>query len=225
MERESKGLGDTVARLTHAVGIRPCDGCEKRRAWLNEVVPYRLKSIQERTRSVLAAIQQTTPTPADSRPSPLSDNRQRVVLEARAWLGTPYVQRGRIKGVGCDCATLLIEVYRACGIFTSEKLDVFGQDWFYHATEDAYMLRVIRHAPKVAEGILTRSLQAQPGDIALVRTVNSRVYNHGGIVTGWPRVIHASRTVVQEVDASQDVLWSRRQVAVFDPFRSLDVLE
>ena len=38
---QSRGLGDTVARITKALGIRPCGGCRKRQAWLNRVFPYR----------------------------------------------------------------------------------------------------------------------------------------------------------------------------------------
>ena len=37
---KSLGLGDTVARLTHALGIPHCCGCEKRRQWLNRIWPY-----------------------------------------------------------------------------------------------------------------------------------------------------------------------------------------
>ena len=37
----SRGLGDTVAKITRAVGIKPCGGCKRRQAWLNAKVPYR----------------------------------------------------------------------------------------------------------------------------------------------------------------------------------------
>jgi hypothetical protein len=35
----SRGLGDTVATVTKAVGIRPCGGCQKRREALNAAFP------------------------------------------------------------------------------------------------------------------------------------------------------------------------------------------
>ena len=38
---KSRGLGDTIANVTKAVGITPCKGCEKRRALLNKLVPYK----------------------------------------------------------------------------------------------------------------------------------------------------------------------------------------
>jgi pantoate kinase len=36
-----KGLGDVVASLTKAVGIKPCAGCVRRQAALNKVVPFK----------------------------------------------------------------------------------------------------------------------------------------------------------------------------------------
>lgn len=39
----SRGLGDTIAKMTKAVGIKPCGGCKKRQAILNKAVPYKTK--------------------------------------------------------------------------------------------------------------------------------------------------------------------------------------
>ncbi len=36
-EGPSRGLGDRVANLTKAVGIKPCGGCQKRREALNKM--------------------------------------------------------------------------------------------------------------------------------------------------------------------------------------------
>ena len=38
--RKSKGLGDSIAKITKAIGIEPCKGCEKRQAILNALIPY-----------------------------------------------------------------------------------------------------------------------------------------------------------------------------------------
>jgi hypothetical protein len=39
----SRGLGDTIAKVTSAVGIKPCGGCKERQEKLNRLVPYRGK--------------------------------------------------------------------------------------------------------------------------------------------------------------------------------------
>ena len=36
-EGPARGLGDILASVTHAVGIAPCGGCQKRRERLNEI--------------------------------------------------------------------------------------------------------------------------------------------------------------------------------------------
>lgn len=36
----SRGLGDTIAKLTTALGVKPCNGCKDRQQALNQLVPY-----------------------------------------------------------------------------------------------------------------------------------------------------------------------------------------
>jgi hypothetical protein len=36
-----RGLGDVVARVTSAIGIKPCGGCKQRQQKLNELVPFK----------------------------------------------------------------------------------------------------------------------------------------------------------------------------------------
>ena len=38
---ESKGLGDSIAKLTKVVGIKPCKSCEKRKNILNKLFPFK----------------------------------------------------------------------------------------------------------------------------------------------------------------------------------------
>lgn len=40
IELPSSGLGDTISKLTTALGIVPCEGCNKRKALLNKVFPW-----------------------------------------------------------------------------------------------------------------------------------------------------------------------------------------
>jgi hypothetical protein len=37
---EEIGLGDVIKRMTYAVGIKPCGGCEKRAATLNRWMTF-----------------------------------------------------------------------------------------------------------------------------------------------------------------------------------------
>ena len=146
-------------------------------------------------------------------------NREQLVAEARTWLLTPYVMRGQLKGVGCDCASLLYCILRDTGLMPAQEIGVFSSDWWAHTTDERYMQRMLRHASKVAEAILSRSLNPAPGNIILCKTAGGHVYNHGAIITKWPRGIHAVKPHVVEVDLSMDPMWASKQCAVFDPFQ------
>jgi hypothetical protein len=37
---KSRGFGDTISKLTHALGIPECGGCAKRRGQINKIFPY-----------------------------------------------------------------------------------------------------------------------------------------------------------------------------------------
>ena len=40
-KKESEGLGDTIAKITTKIGIKPCGACKKRQKKLNEIFPYK----------------------------------------------------------------------------------------------------------------------------------------------------------------------------------------
>ena len=153
-------------------------------------------------------------TPAAA--SPLLDCAA-IVREARSWIGTPYRLGARVKGGGCDCATFIAEVLIACGLAQRENLGVYSQDWFFHTSSERYLMGLLRHAAKTVEAVAHSSAAALPGDIVLTRLARSKVYNHGAIVTAWPKVIHAIAPQVEEIDASTHPLWAYRTVAVFTP--------
>ncbi len=142
--------------------------------------------------------------------------REKVVAEAFTWIGTPFHIGGRVKGAGVDCGQLLYCVYHACGLIPEEEAGLFAGDWFCHTTEERYQFRMFRHAYKIVEGRAYGSLAAKPGSAVLVKAAGSDLYNHGGIVVRWPRVIHAGCEVVEEVDAMYDPLWAFNVVMHFD---------
>lgn len=40
-DQPSRGLGDTIAKATSKMGIKPCGGCKKRQSVLNKAFPYK----------------------------------------------------------------------------------------------------------------------------------------------------------------------------------------
>lgn len=149
-------------------------------------------------------------------------NRIDAVACARSWKSTPYVLRGRIKGAGCDCATFLAEYLLEIGAAQPSELEDIGfysSDWWCHTSDERYLRNLMRFGKLVAEVICRPGEKAQPGDLVLFKVVGSRVYNHGAIVTAWPRGIHAEASGVSEVDLTAHRLTAYRTMDIFDPFQ------
>lgn len=149
--------------------------------------------------------------------------RQEAVKLAALFLKTPYVLGGRVKGAGVDCATLLALYLEECGFAQKNDFDdvgIYTGDWFQHARSERYLMRLIRHAPKVLDTICRGTVDAKPGSLVLFKVVRSRLFNHGGIITKWPFMIHAQDPCVKEVDATKFFLTSHREMAIFDPWSS-----
>jgi cell wall-associated NlpC family hydrolase len=85
------------------------------------------------------------------------DIRDRIVATARECIGTPYVHQGRVKGVGIDCAGLIIVVARELGLVAPD----FDIDGYGRRSEGVEMLELFRefcgegfHAGQFAGDIL-----------------------------------------------------------------------
>jgi NlpC/P60 family putative phage cell wall peptidase len=54
---------------------------------------------------------------------------ERVVAEARLWIGTPYVHQASVRGAGCDCLGLLRGVWRGIYGTEPELPPPYSADW------------------------------------------------------------------------------------------------
>lgn len=152
--------------------------------------------------------------------------RQRIVEAAREWIGTPYHLGAGVKGVGVDCALLILRTFQQISIVPpDEEAHRLSHDWWAHTTEERYKLRVVRHCIKTVEAVTYRTLDAKPGDIVLLRTAGSKLHNHGGIVLErWPTIIHAVYPAARVVDASRDPLWQFKTVEVYSAWEKYAAL-
>lgn len=135
------------------------------------------------------------------------EERNRVVTEARNWLKTPYHHGAHLKGVGVDCAQLIIEVFVAAQL--AERFDpgTYTHDWHMHRNEEKYLAYVeqyMRRTDRSEESLRDRmrddaEFRPLPGDLIVWRI--GRTFSHSAIVTSWPNVIHAvaqDRIVVEK---------------------------
>lgn len=107
--------------------------------------------------------------------------REKVVEVAKSWLGTPYHHRAKLKGIGVDCAQILVAVFSEAGIIDDFDTGQYPQDWMMHRSEELYLGSIEKYAKRVE--------QPKPGDIALFKF--GRCVSHSAIVIEWPIVIHA----------------------------------
>jgi cell wall-associated NlpC family hydrolase len=124
------------------------------------------------------------------------DERKRVVEVAHQWLKTPYHHAARIKGVGCDCLTLLAEVFTEAELVPRIDVPYYPKDWHLHRDAERYL-----------DGLLgyTREIEGPPlpGDVVLWKF--GRCYSHGAIVVKWPVVIHAyvgRNCIIEDTEAA-----------------------
>lgn len=112
--------------------------------------------------------------------------RQAVRAEALGWLGTPYHHLADIRGVGVDCAMLLVRVYAAVGLVPLD-LDPrpYASDWHLHRSEEKYLGWLERYASPVPTG------DAQVGDVMTYHF--GRCFSHAGICLGGGELLHAWR--------------------------------
>jgi hypothetical protein len=133
--------------------------------------------------------------------------RAKVVSEARSWIGTPYHHMGaglqvpgrQLKGIGIDCAQILVEVYAACDVIEWFDTGKYPADFMMHSDDPTYIDLIIPRAEEYdwrVEPIL-------PADLPV--WLFGRTYSHGGIVTEWPKVVHAYAPYgfVDESDVTQ----------------------
>lgn len=126
--------------------------------------------------------------------------RDRVLSEARDWLGTPWHHQGALKSVGVDCARLLCEVYHNAGLIPAIDPRPYPADWHFHRDEERFIGWLADYAEEVDS--------PEPGDVAVFKF--GRCFSHGAIVIDWPLIIHAYMgDGVREQDATTGRLSGR----------------
>ncbi len=127
-----------------------------------------------------------------------AESRAAVVAAARAWLGTPYHHAADVRGVGVDCAMILVRVFCDLGLVEPFDPRPYTRDWFLHKADERYMGFLLARAREVCP---STGSGPEPGDVMLFRF--GQCFSHGGIVTQADPlvIIHAyaqARMVVEE---------------------------
>lgn len=116
--------------------------------------------------------------------------REAIVSEARKWIGTPYHHQQCIKGVGVDCALLVVGVGSALGLM---PMLASSEQRYSRNPSPKNMMRIV-------EMYLTPSAGIGLGSIVLIAWRNS-IPQHMGICSDRQGkfMIHATEQGVCEV--------------------------
>ncbi len=109
----------------------------------------------------------------------------RVVAEARLWLGTPYAHQASLPGIGCDCLGLIRGVWRSLNGPEPGRLPAYTPFWAETGSGDPLLAMAERHLLPAGPGPLA------PGEVLLFRWRETLPAKHCGIATGPGRFIHA----------------------------------
>lgn len=126
--------------------------------------------------------------------------REDVAAEAKTWIGTPYVPKGRVKHVGVDCGGLLYEVYNPhFGPFAPFPTD-YSPDWCVHQNNELYLKFIDPYVHEVSEvrlgGFSLYHMGLNYAHAAIY--IGNGKYVHswgrqraGGVTTSTSRILHA----------------------------------
>ncbi|SIO11088.1 putative phage cell wall peptidase, NlpC/P60 family [Rhodovulum sp. ES.010] len=136
----------------------------------------------------------------------------RVAMEARLWIGTPYRHQGSRIGAGADCLGLLRGVWRALYGTEPEAVPPYTPDWSEPQGEETLWEAAQRHLVDKPVG------NAAPGDVILFRLRDTGVAKHLGVqgrAGAQASFIHAYQGH-GVVESPLSAPWARRIVARFE---------
>jgi hypothetical protein len=99
-----------------------------------------------------------------------------------------------------------------------EDLGVYSHDWFLHASNERYLMAVLRCAKRTLETVAYQSTNIEPGCILLTRCAQSKRWNHGAIAIGGNKAVHALHPAVSEFNIGLHPMWAYHEISIFDPF-------
>lgn len=110
---------------------------------------------------------------------------ERIVAEARSWIGTPYRHQASLKHVGCDCLGLVLGVWKALYGALPEQPPPYTPDWAEAGASEPLIEAALRHlAPRTGAAIA-------PGEILIFRWRAHVAAKHLAIATTPDRMVHA----------------------------------
>ena len=111
--------------------------------------------------------------------------RERLIAEAKEWLGTPYHTEGRVKGAGCDCGTFLAGVLENANLLPHIDIPHYSEDVACHCAVPKYLMKIEEYCKQVDKN------DRKTGDILVYQFNGSKVPHHAAFVCDKEYLIHS----------------------------------
>lgn len=132
--------------------------------------------------------------------------REQIIQAALEWVGTPYHNHARVKGVGVDCAQLCAGVAYESGRINEEALHNipnYSPEWHLHNREE----KLIEQLESFGCTRVDRS-NTKAGDIICFQF--GRTTSHLGIMVNDTQFIHARVDMKEVVINTLNEEWAKR---------------
>lgn len=103
--------------------------------------------------------------------------RARLLAEARAWIGTPYIHQASCRGAGTDCLGLIRGIWREVIGPEPEHPGPYSADWAEARHEERLLGAALRHLIPLGAD------QATVGDVLIFRMRRGGPAKHVGVLS------------------------------------------
>jgi cell wall-associated NlpC family hydrolase len=132
------------------------------------------------------------------------DFRQRIVNEAREWVGTPYRHFSSVKGSGADCGLFIMKVYENVGLINYVQPAFYPVDWAFHNPTGEMFEQIVKgYCIEISKG------EEGLGDIILYKF--GKVLSHAAIIVENDMIIHSEKPVGVKLSNRWTCDWSDRE--------------
>jgi cell wall-associated NlpC family hydrolase len=127
--------------------------------------------------------------------------QDQMITIARTWCGTPYIYGAKIKGVGVDCGTFLVEVFREMGFVSPDfQIAKYNKQFNLHAEKSAMEIESARCGLTCVwrRSSTNRNVRTLLQKADLLCWSNGNVDVHVALYCGGGIIIHAAPDIVKE---------------------------
>jgi len=130
--------------------------------------------------------------------------RDRVIEEAKEWIGTPHRHYEIKKGLGCDCGLFIIGVYANLGLIKEERPKFYPEDWAMHKPVGEMFESIVqKYCIEICKD------EVKPGDLILYKF--GKCLSHSSLAMEDDMIIHSEKPMGVTISNRFTNTWHKRE--------------